>query len=157
MREFSSPRQDVRPGGGRQTLPLGSGSSASGTPLQAAQGTHPEGRVIPMRTRATMAVLDSCLYFWPQEPATMPRMGWVTPCTHFSPQEWLPNHSSLPSLSFLALFFKDWEIPHLQQTPEDRAWQKNPVCNPVYLLLPACTEFNQTSWGFTHFQLQISS
>ncbi|KAL2309239.1 hypothetical protein Nmel_005424 [Mimus melanotis] len=107
-------------------LPLGSRSSASSTPLQAAQGTHPEGRVIPMGTHATMAILGSCLYFLPQEPATMARMG-------------------------------DWEIQHLQQIPEDRAWQKNPLCNPVYLLLPACTEFNQTPWGFTHFQLQISS
>lgn len=65
-------------------LPSNASPEASGKLVQrfwhpSAHGSHPKGRVIPISTCATMAVLGSCLYFWPQEPATMPRMRWVTP------------------------------------------------------------------------------
>lgn len=45
-------------------MPLGSRFSAFGTPLQAAQGTHSEGRVFPIGACATMAILGSCLPFF---------------------------------------------------------------------------------------------
>lgn len=86
-----------------------------------------------------------------------PGWGGLPPAPTFLLRNCYPTTSSLLSLPFLELFCRDWEIQHLQQTPEDRAWQENPLRNPVYLLLPACTEFKQTPWGFTHFQLQILS
>lgn len=139
-------------------LPLGSGSSASGPPLQAAWGTHPEGRVIPMGHTCHHGHLG----FMPVFLATgtchhaQDAVGYLLHPL-FSSRIATQALQAPLSLPFLALVCRDWEIPLLQQTPEDRAWQKNPLCNPVYLLLPPCTEFNQTPWGFTHFQLQILS
>lgn len=42
-------------------------------------------KLFPWATRSPMPGLGSCLYFWPLEPATVPRVGWITPCTPFSP------------------------------------------------------------------------
>lgn len=102
-------------------LPLGSRSSASSTPLQAAQGTHPERRVIPMGTHAIMAILGSCLYFLPQEPATMARMEWVTPCTYFSPQELLPNHSKPPEPSLSGIILQRLGNPTSPTNPRGQS------------------------------------
>lgn len=138
-------------------LPLGNGSSTFGTPLQAAWRTHPEGRVIPMGHIGHRGHLGFKPVFLATGICHQAGWGGLPPAPTFLLKNCYPTTLSLLSLPFLALGCRDWEIPLLQQTPEDRAWQKNPLCNPVYLLLPPCTEFNQTPWGITHFQLHILS
>lgn len=102
-------------------MPLGSRFSAFGTPLQAAQGTQPEGRVFPIGTCATMAILGSRLHFLPQEPATMPRMGWVSPCTHFSPQDLLSNHSKPPKPSLSGIILQKLGNPTSPTNPRGQS------------------------------------
>lgn len=84
-------------------------------------GAHPEGMVMPMGTCAIMAIWGPCLYFWPQEPATMPRMGWVTPCTHFSPQELRLSHSKPPVPSLFGIILQRLGNPTSSTNPRGQS------------------------------------
>lgn len=77
-----------------------------------------------------------------------PGWGGLLPAPPFLLEESYPTAPSLLCLPFLALVGRGGEVPLLQQTPEDRAWQRNPPRNPIYLLLPPHTAFNQTPRGF---------
>lgn len=120
-------------------------------------GAHPEGKIIPIGHPVPCARLGLMPVFLATGTCHHARAGWVTPCTPFSPRGELPNLSKLLCLPFLALVGRGGEVPLLQRTPEDRAWQRNPPRNPIYLLLPPHTTFSQTPRGFTRFQLRISS
>lgn len=165
MRGSSSPWQDVRAGGGMQMLPSNASPAASGKWVQ--RFWPPTAGSMGDSSRRKSYSHGPHMPPWPswvhacisghRNLPSCPGWGGLPPAPTFLFKNCYPTTPSPLSLPFLALVCRDWEIPLLQQTPEDRAWQKNPLCNPVYLLLPPCTEFNQTPWGFTHFQLQILS
>lgn len=164
MRGFSSPWQDVRAGGGMQMLPSNASPAASEKWVQ--RFWPPTAGSMGDSSRRKSYSHGPHMPPWPswvhacisghRNLPSCPGCGGLPAAPTFLFKNCYPSTPRPPEPSLSGISLQRLGNP-TSPTPEDRAWQKNPLCNPVYLLLPPCTEFNQTPWGFTHFQLQILS